>query len=84
MATLVFRYKRWWGLVVAAGAIAIDWARVAAHVHHAQDVVAGACMGVAAGVLAVWIVHVLMGRLASRGVAVRVHARTTADRDERR
>lgn len=81
---LVFRYTRWWGVVVGIGAIAIDWARVAAHVHHAQDVVAGACIGLAAGALAVWIVHLLQGRMAMRRTGPGVQARTIADRDRPR
>lgn len=68
LTLLVFRYKRWWGVAVGAGAAAIDWARVAAHVHHAQDVVAGACIGLVAGALAVWIIHLARGRLAGRGM----------------
>jgi membrane-associated phospholipid phosphatase len=69
---LVLRYKRWWGVLVGIGAVAIDWARVAAHVHHAQDVVAGACIGLAAGAVAVAIVHLLLGQLASRGIGLTV------------
>ena len=83
LAVLVARWKRWWGVVVAAGAVAIDWARVAAHVHHAQDVVAGAFIGLAAGALAVWIVHVVLRRLESRGIGMGARAVTTADRDGR-
>lgn len=84
LTALVIRYQRWWGLVVGAGAAAIAWARVAAHVHHAQDVVAGLGIGLVAGALAVWIVHLLIRRLKSHGVPFGVHGRTTADREERR
>lgn len=57
MATLVFRYRRWVGLLIAAGAAAIAWARVAAHVHHGQDVLAGLAIGLVAGVLGLVIVE---------------------------
>jgi membrane-associated phospholipid phosphatase len=67
LTALVLRYKRWLGAVVAAGAVAIAWARVAAHVHHAQDVVAGLCIGLAAGVLAAWLVQLLVRRVERQG-----------------
>jgi membrane-associated phospholipid phosphatase len=63
LTALVLRYKRWLGAVVGAGAAAIAWARVAAHVHHAQDVAAGLGIGLAAGALAAWLVHLLVRRL---------------------
>lgn len=63
LTALVLRYKRWLGAAVGAGAVAIAWARVAAHVHHAQDVAAGLGIGLAAGVLAAWLVHRLIRRL---------------------
>ena len=81
LTALVFRYKRWWGVAVGVGAVAIAWARVAAHVHHAQDVVAGLCIGLAAGALAAWIVGLIVHRLEVSGVGVR--ALTTADRTGR-
>jgi len=63
LTALVFRYRRWIGLLVAAGAVAIAWARVAAHVHHLQDVVAGLGIGVAAGVLGLLVVELAATRL---------------------
>ena len=66
--------------MVAAGAVAIAWARVAAHVHHAQDVVAGLLIGLAAGALAAWLVQLLIRRLEHRGAPLGVRAFTTADR----
>jgi membrane-associated phospholipid phosphatase len=53
-------------------------------VHHAQDVLAGLAIGVAAGALAVWVVHLLMNALQSRGLTIGSRARTTADRSSRR
>jgi undecaprenyl-diphosphatase len=67
LTALVFRYRRLLGVLVGAGAALIAWARVAAHVHHAQDVLAGLAIGLAAGVLAIWLVRLLLGRLQSRG-----------------
>ncbi|MCU1668945.1 MAG: phosphoesterase PA-phosphatase related [Blastococcus sp.] len=63
LTALVLRYKRWLGAVVAVGAVAIAWARVAAHVHHAQDVVTGLGVGLAAGAVAAWLVHLLIRRV---------------------
>jgi membrane-associated phospholipid phosphatase len=67
LTALVFRYRRALGVLVGGGAVLIAWARVAAHVHHAQDVVAGLALGLAAGALAVWAVGLLAGLLARRG-----------------
>jgi undecaprenyl-diphosphatase len=50
LTALVLRYRRVLGGVVGVGAVLIGVARVAAHVHHAQDVVAGLALGVLAGV----------------------------------
>jgi undecaprenyl-diphosphatase len=81
LTVLVFRYKRTLGLIVAAGALLIAWARVAAHVHHAQDVVAGLAIGIGLGALAIWLVSLLAAALERRGVtAGTAQARTTADR----
>jgi undecaprenyl-diphosphatase len=81
LTVLVFRYKRALGLIVAAGALLIAWARVAAHVHHAQDVVAGLVLGIGLGALAIWLVSLLATALDRRGVAAgTAQARTTADR----
>ena len=81
LTVLVLWYKRTLGLVAAAGAVLIAWARVAAHVHHGQDVIAGLAIGAASGVLAIWLVSLLAAALRSRGLTVGAsQARTTADR----
>jgi membrane-associated phospholipid phosphatase len=81
LTALVFRYRRALGLVVAAGAGLIAWARVAAHVHHGQDVIAGLAIGIGMGALAIWLVSLLTAGLRRRGLTVgRSEARTTADR----
>jgi undecaprenyl-diphosphatase len=67
LTVLVVRYKRALGASVALGAVAIAWARVAAHVHHGQDVVAGLAIGVAAGILALATVHLVVRALERRG-----------------
>jgi undecaprenyl-diphosphatase len=56
LAVLVARHQRAVGALLAVGAVLIAIARVAAHVHHAQDVVAGLGIGVLAGVLAIVLV----------------------------
>jgi membrane-associated phospholipid phosphatase len=68
LTALVFRYRRLLGVLVGAGAALVAWARVAAHVHHAQDVLAGLAIGLAAGVMAIWLVHLLLDQLHSRGL----------------
>jgi undecaprenyl-diphosphatase len=81
LTALVFRYKRMLGVIVGAGAGLIAWARVAAHVHHGQDVIAGLAIGVGMGVLAIWLVSLLAVALRRRGLTVGAsQARTTADR----
>lgn len=71
VAALVFAYRRVLGLVLAVGAVLVAVARVAAHVHHAQDVVAGLALGALAAYAAVWLVNRLAARVAATGQAVR-------------
>jgi undecaprenyl-diphosphatase len=49
LAALVVRYRRVTGALVGVGAVVVGAARVAAHVHHVQDVVAGLALGLLAG-----------------------------------
>jgi undecaprenyl-diphosphatase len=63
VAALVFAYRRVLGLVLAAGAGLVAVARVAAHVHHAQDVVAGLALGALAAYAAVWLVNRVAARV---------------------
>jgi undecaprenyl-diphosphatase len=53
LVALVIRYQRLIGALLGVCAVLVAVARVAAHVHHAQDVVAGLGIGVVAGALAV-------------------------------
>jgi undecaprenyl-diphosphatase len=65
IATLVLLRHWLIGVVFAACAVAIAWARVAAHVHHLEDVVAGLVLGALAAAIAVAIAEPLL-RWASR------------------
>jgi undecaprenyl-diphosphatase len=66
LTALVFWYRRALGVVVGVGAVLVGIARVAAHVHHAQDVVAGLALGVLAGAAAILLTTVAAGVLARR------------------
>jgi undecaprenyl-diphosphatase len=60
IATLVLLRHRLVGVVFAAAAAAIAWARVAAHVHHLQDVVAGLILGALAAAIATALAEPLL------------------------
>jgi len=62
IAALVTWRHRLGGLVFCAAAAAIAWARVAAHVHHLQDVLAGLLLGGVAAAIAVAIVSAFLTR----------------------
>jgi undecaprenyl-diphosphatase len=74
LTVLVVRYQRVVGALVGIGAVLIAWARVAAHVHHGQDVVAGLLIGAVAGALAIAVVTTA-GRLTGWGRAAHPAAR---------
>ena len=63
LTALVLRYRRGLGVLVGIGAVLVAAARVAAHVHHLQDVVAGLLIGLAAGGLAILLTAFLAARL---------------------
>jgi undecaprenyl-diphosphatase len=75
LATVVARHRRVLGALMAVGAVVVAWARVAAHVHHAQDVVAGLGIGVLAGLAGIWLAGLLLALLERRGVLPRTLAR---------
>ena len=55
VSLLVLLYRRWLGVALLVVSAFVGWARVASHVHHTQDIVAGAVIGiiaVAVGLLA--------------------------------
>jgi undecaprenyl-diphosphatase len=62
LTILVLQYRRTLGIVVGVGAVLIAVARVAAHVHHAQDVVAGLALGVLAGAIGILITTIVVRR----------------------
>jgi membrane-associated phospholipid phosphatase len=62
IATLVALRNRVWGLGLAVLAIVVAVARVAAHVHHVQDVVAGLAIGAAGAVIATLLVRFVVDR----------------------
>ena len=68
VALLVMTYRRWLGAVLLAASVLVGVARVAAHVHHGQDIVAGVLIAVVAvGVTTAawaWFRPRLPGRLA--------------------
>ncbi|HET6877814.1 MAG TPA: phosphatase PAP2 family protein [Jatrophihabitans sp.] len=80
IAVLVLLRHRLLGLPFVAAAIAIAWARVAAHVHHLQDVVAGLLLGGLAAVLAFVIVNAVLARWRSRRAGVSSRAARTSTR----
>jgi membrane-associated phospholipid phosphatase len=66
LTALVLRYRRLLGVLVGAGAVLVAAARVAAHVHHVQDVVAGLLIGLAAGAVGILVTELAASRLGSR------------------
>jgi membrane-associated phospholipid phosphatase len=68
LATVVARSRRVAGALLGAGAVVVAWARVAAHVHHAQDVVAGLGIGVLAGLVGILLAPALLAPLDRRGL----------------
>jgi undecaprenyl-diphosphatase len=67
LTSVVILRHRLIGMVLAVAAAVLAAARVAAHVHHLQDVLAGLALGVLAG----WLATVLVDRVASRGLRYR-------------
>jgi undecaprenyl-diphosphatase len=70
----VLSYRRWLGAALVAVALLVGAARVAAHVHHVQDVAGGAAIGLVAAIIALVISRLLTSRL-SRRVGRRALAR---------
>jgi membrane-associated phospholipid phosphatase len=66
IAALVAWRSRAYGLLFAIGAVAVAAARVAAHLHHVQDVAAGLALGVVAAAIAIAVVSFAAGRLPGR------------------
>jgi len=66
IAALMIVRNRILGLVMAAAAVAIAWARVAAHVHHLQDVVAGLLLGTIAAAIAIVVTRPVLAGFGNR------------------
>jgi membrane-associated phospholipid phosphatase len=65
IATLVVLRDRLVGSIMWVAAIGVAAARVAAHVHHVQDVVAGLALGALAAVIATALVRASASRIAA-------------------
>ena len=63
LTALVLRHRRGLGVVVGIGAVLVAAARVAAHVHHLQDVAAGLLIGLAAAGVAILLTTAVAARL---------------------
>lgn len=66
IAGLVLFWSRPWGAVFALAAFCVAAARVAAHVHHVQDVVAGLLLGGIAAVAGYYAAGAVLAMLQSR------------------
>jgi undecaprenyl-diphosphatase len=66
IAALVLWRSRAWGALFGVAALLVAAARVLAHVHHVQDVVAGLALGVLAFLAAWYVVRFALARLARR------------------
>lgn len=75
VAFLVLAHRRGWGIVLLVVAVALGAARVAAHVHHVEDVVAALVIGVVAALVgwAAW--HVPRGHWVTRKRGESMHDR---------
>ena len=77
LTALVLRHRRAVGVLVGIGAVLVAAARVAAHVHHVQDIVAGLLLGLLAGVAGILVTRVAAVRLP---LSVRSDSGTTSTR----
>jgi membrane-associated phospholipid phosphatase len=66
VAVVVMTVRRWAGIGLLAVAVALGVARVLAHVHHVQDIVAAAVIGVVAAVVGLLAARPLERRLSER------------------
>ena len=63
LATGVFFYKKWWGVLFYAFALAIGLGRVAAGLHWPSDILAGAVVGI----FSAWLIKILLKDFARGG-----------------
>src|SRR3954453_22284248 len=69
LTALVVWHRRAPGVLVGIGALLVAAARVAAHVHHVQDVVAGLLLGLVAGAIGILVTGLVVPRLPSSASA---------------
>lgn len=62
VAGVVLAYRRKLGVALVVLALAIGAARVLAHVHHVQDIVAGALIGLLAAAIGLYVGRLLVSR----------------------
>jgi undecaprenyl-diphosphatase len=62
IAAVIAVRHRWYGVLLSVAAIVLAWSRVAAHVHHVQDVIAGLAFGTIAALLGTLLVWALFDR----------------------
>jgi undecaprenyl-diphosphatase len=72
IAALVLWRSRSWGALFGVAALLVAAARVLAHVHHVQDVVAGLALGVLAFLIAWYVVRFALAALARRQARIRL------------
>ena len=69
ISLLVLAYRRGVGLALLVVSALVGWARVASHVHHTQDIVAGAVIGIVATAVGVLAERAITRRRESRAAA---------------
>jgi len=62
IAVVIALRHRWYGALLGIAAIVLAWSRVAAHVHHVTDVIAGLAFGAIAAVLGTLLVRAIFDR----------------------
>lgn len=72
IAALVLWRSRAWGALFGVAALLVAAARVLSHVHHVQDVAAGLALGVAAFLVAWYVVRLAVAGLARRRARIRL------------
>jgi len=58
LATGVFFYRKWWGVLFYAAALLVSFSRVAAGIHWTSDILAGAAIGI----FSAWLLEIFFRR----------------------
>lgn len=69
VSLLVLAYRRWTAIVLLVVSALVGWARVASHVHHTEDIIAGAVIGIVAALVGYWAERAIARRRAAHAVA---------------